>query len=174
MSIKTPSMTHSSTGLNRSRGMTLIELVIAIIIISVGVAGVLLAFSTVVNRSADPLVRKQMLAIAEEMMEEITLQPFAIDGSAPANVLGNCGAGASRAAFNDVRDFNGYQTTGICNIDGDAISGLESYNVGVAVMLENAVGNGALAAGDVLRIVITVAHGMDTVSLTGWRANYAP
>ena len=44
--------------------MTLLELVLAIAVIGIGLAGLLVAFNQAVFRSADPLVRKQMLAIA--------------------------------------------------------------------------------------------------------------
>lgn len=162
--------------INRCRGMTLIELIIAIMIIGIGMAGVLMVFSTVVSRSSDPLVRKQMLAIAEEMMEEITLKQFDVTGSAPANGLRICTSGsgvASRANFDDVADFNGYQTAGICNIDGDAITALKDYGVGVAVTTTNAIGGAALAAGAVRQITVTVTHGTDSVTLVGWRTGYA-
>lgn len=162
--------------IKRSRGMTLIELVIAIVVIGIGVAGVMLAFSTVVKSSADPLVRKQMLSIAEEMMEEITLKPFAISGTAPANTLKNCTFGtgvASRANFDDVSDFDAYQTTGICNIDGDAVVPLATYNLQVTITTTNAMDGVVLAAGRVKKITVTVTHGSDTLTLIGWRANYA-
>lgn len=64
--------------------MTLIELVIAIVIISVGLAGLLLSFSTVVKSSADPMIRKQLMSIASELMNEITLKPYTVSpNSAP-------------------------------------------------------------------------------------------
>jgi MSHA pilin protein MshD len=161
--------------INRNRGMTLIELVMAIVIIGVGVAGVMLVFSTVVGRSADPIARKQMLAIAEEMMEEITLQTFDVPGVVPANGLRVCTTGtgvAPRTAFNDVADFNGYQTTGICNLDGDAITSLSTYSLVVTVTPANAIGDKALGAGDVWQITVTVTHGTDSLTLVGWRARY--
>lgn len=162
--------------IKRCHGMTLVELVIAIVIIGVGVAGVMLAFSTVVKNSADPLVRKQMLAIAEEMMEEITLKPFAVSGTAPVNTLKNCSSGtgvAPRSNFDDVSDFNGYQTTGICNIDGDAITSLSAYNLQVTVTTTNAMDGVVIATGRVKKITVTVTHGSDTLTLVGWRVNYA-
>ena len=42
-------------------GFTLIELIIFIVIISVGLAGVLLIFDTVTRHSADPIRAKQAL-----------------------------------------------------------------------------------------------------------------
>lgn len=61
---------------NSARGMTLIELVLAMVVIGVGLAGVLAAFQQSVRGSADPMVRKQMTAIAEEMLEEAALRAF--------------------------------------------------------------------------------------------------
>ena len=68
---------RQSTPRCRQRGLSLVEMVIAIVILGVGLAGVLLAFSTVTRGSADPVVTQQMLAIAEEMLEEIQLKPYA-------------------------------------------------------------------------------------------------
>jgi MSHA pilin protein MshD len=52
-------------------------MIVAIVILGVGLAGVLTAFSTTVKSSADPMLNKQMLAIAEGMLEEILLKPYA-------------------------------------------------------------------------------------------------
>lgn len=52
-------------------GLTMIELVIFIVIISVAVVGVLGVISLNTGRSADPVRQKQALAIAEGLMNEI-------------------------------------------------------------------------------------------------------
>lgn len=162
----------------RSRGFSLVEMIIAMVIIGVGLAGVLTAFQTTVRDSADPAIHKQMLAVAEEMMEEILLKPY-VDpegDAAPVNALVACGAaGAIRNAFDDVADYHGYQTTGVCDIDGGAVAGLGAYNVSVTVVANAAVAVDltGLPIGAVRTITVTVTRGGEAISLTGWRTNYA-
>ncbi|CAK0763151.1 MSHA pilin protein MshD [Gammaproteobacteria bacterium] len=141
-------------------GFTLIEMVMAIIIISVGLTGVLAAFNISIKSSADPLIHKQMLVIAEEMMEEILLKPYAIN---PVGTISGC----NRSSADDIRDYDGY-TQPICDIDGTLVTGLTGYNVNVVVGLETWQG-----IDNTLRITVSVARGGETLSLTGWRTNYA-
>lgn len=80
----------------RQRGISLIELIMFIVIVSVALAGILLVMNTVTRGSADPLIHKQALAIAESMLEEVELMPFTFcdpdDGAAStANAIGDCG-----------------------------------------------------------------------------------
>jgi len=144
------------------RGFTLVEMIVAIVILGVGVAGVMLVFSTAVRGSADPLAHQQMIAIAEEMLEEVMLKPYA----AAANTAP---AACARDTYNDIADYNGYATTNqICAIDGTAIPALASYSVSVSVVAGTLSGVGAAR-----RITVTVTHGGSSVTLTGWRTDYA-
>lgn len=71
---------------SKQRGLSLIELIMAIMIISVAVAGVLMVFSNSVRNSADPMVRKQAVAVAEALLNEVLAQPFTYcDPQDPAN-----------------------------------------------------------------------------------------
>ena len=146
----------------RQGGFTLVEMIVAIVILGVGLAGVMLAFSTAARGSADPVVHQQMLAIAEEMMEEIQLKPYAsASNSAPA--------GCARDTYNDVSDYQGYATSGqICTVDGVAIAELASYSVSVGVATGSLAGVAAAR-----RITVTVSRGSDSFALTGWRTDYA-
>jgi len=143
-----------------SRGFTLIEMIIAIVIIGVGLAGVLLAFNTTVKSSADPMIHKQMLAVAEEMMEEILLKPYAV-------AAGTIPPGCNRSAADDIQDYNGYSQP-VCDIDGTAVAGLAGYTVGVTVVAENWQG-----IANTLRVAVTVTSGGESMVLTGWRTDYA-
>lgn len=60
----------------RQGGVTLIELIVFIVIVGAAVAGVLTVFSTTAKSSADPMIRKQLLAIAEALLDEVQSQPF--------------------------------------------------------------------------------------------------
>lgn len=60
----------------RQQGLTLIELLMFIVIISVALLGILTVLNMTSARSADPLRRKQAIAIAESLLEEVQLARF--------------------------------------------------------------------------------------------------
>ncbi|MEO8343284.1 MAG: prepilin-type N-terminal cleavage/methylation domain-containing protein [Gallionella sp.] len=61
---------------HKQRGISLIELIMFIMIVSVALAGILLVMNVTTKNSADPLVHKQELTIAESLLEEVDLMPF--------------------------------------------------------------------------------------------------
>src|SRR5256885_12458231 len=60
----------------RARGVTLLELIVFIVVVSTAVMGVLTALDLANRSSTDPMIQKQALAIAEALLEEVQLQPF--------------------------------------------------------------------------------------------------
>jgi MSHA pilin protein MshD len=102
-----------------------------------------------------------MLALAEEMMEEIMLKSYAV------------GAGAivacDRSQADDIADYKGYSHT-TCTIDGTAIPSLGDYTTAVTV---TPAAIGAIPAASASLVTVTVTHGGQSVSLSAWRADYA-
>jgi MSHA pilin protein MshD len=150
----------------RQLGFTLIELIIFIVVVGAGLAGILTVSTTVVRSSADPMLRKQSLAIAESLLEEILLKDYAKpSGSA---VLGFA-LGGARNLYDCVDDYNTYATTtGIVDTTGTAVSGLGSFNISPAVVVSTA----AMGAVTVKKVVVSVTGPQGTFSLTGYRGNY--
>ena len=152
------------------RGISLIELIMFIVIVSVSLAGILLVMNQVTSHSADPLIRKQALAVAESLLEEIQLQP--LSGAVCAGTLG---ADAPRSGVSSVCDYNNYSTSnGILDFDtNNPVAGLGGYNiVNVAVVQVPALGGTAIATpGSAVQITVTVADPTGaTVDATGYRA----
>ena len=152
------------------RGISLIELIMFIVIISVALAGILLVMNKVMTHSADPLIRKQALAIGESMLEEIKLQD--LSGVA---CVGTLGPDAVRTGASSVCDYDGYKTTvGIreFTLTNAVIPALASYNItNVAVTQIPTLGGTAITPGSGVMITVTVADPTTaTVDVTGYRA----
>lgn len=153
----------------RAAGFTLIELIVFIVVVSVGLAGVLAVFDVVARHSADPLVTKKALAVADAQLEEILLKNFAN----PAGGWSGAATVANRPNFDDVGDFNGYASTGAYSLTDTTapIAGLEAYNVAVTVAAPAAAIAG-VAAADIRQVTVTVSYGAESYVLTGYRFNH--
>lgn len=106
------------------RGFTLIELIVAIVIISVAVGGVMLVFVIALTYSADPQQQQQAVAIGEAYLDEILARGY--DDPDGSNV------GESRATFDNVGDYDGINQAPT-DQDGNAILPLAEYTVSVSV-----------------------------------------
>jgi len=186
----------------RQQGMTLIELIVFIVIVSVALAGVLTVFNITTKSSADPMIRKQMLAIAEGLLEEVQSQPFSFCAPDDANAAtatsattapGGCattvqglgGGGSVRIASSDnVGDYANVALNPVTSITGTSFAG---YSATIAVVPENlgpaaaTITSAACSSGtdcsplNVLRITVTVNHGgADSIVLEGYRTRHSP
>ena len=149
--------------MRRQTGTTLIELVIAIVIISIAASTVLMALSTSVAQSADPMIRHQAVAIAEAYLEEVALRSFAD----PDGVDGE----ASRDLYDDVDDYNGLVDAGARDQFGNALAGLGDYTVTVAVTASSALPSIALTDLFLSSVTITHAANID-FTVSAYRANF--
>ena len=171
-------------------GISLIELIMFIVILGVGLAGILSVMNLTTSHSADPMIRKQVLSIAEALLEEVELQPFTYCDPDDANATtaastAGCAAppqGISPTPatetrygseqFDNVGDYGGFSMTGIRDITNTALTGLGAYTASVAITQDGAAFT--LAAGEVLRIDVTAQSGAEVITLTGYRFRYAP
>lgn len=151
----------------RHAGATLVELVVSIVVISIGLAGILLVMNRNVSSSGDPLVQHQAIAIAEAYLEEILAKEFT---DPDGGETGGPEAGETRAIFDDVNDYNGLSDTGARDQNNSPISGLGGYNVAVAVVSQ--AWNGIPAADALLVTVTVTGSGGVTVTLSGYRTRY--
>lgn len=185
------------------RGFTLVELIVFISIVSVAVAGVVGALSYVNRYSANPLVQKQALAIAEALLQEIQQTAFSYCDpndaqAATASAYSGCASVSQQSitgpspssesrynqsnSFDNVADYGNFSMpddscAGICLLgDATPLAGLSGYTAGVVL---TKVGGSAAFPGLVndaaLQITVTVTGPANTrVVLKGYRVRYAP
>lgn len=173
----------------RQTGLSLIELVMFIVIVGVAVAGVLSVLTVTAKSSADPMIQKQALAIAESMLEEIELQavtycdPDDANAATAASAVGCAStaeamgpeAGETRhnsPTFDNVNDYHGYAASPIVDVTNSPVAGLAAYAVVVTVTQAGAAF--ALPADEVLQIDVRATSGNTDVTVTGYRFRYAP
>lgn len=137
----------------RPRGFTLVEAVIALVVLAAAAAGVLLVFSGPMAASADPMVRAQARAIASSYLDEIMLRAYG-DGSCDA---------AAREDYGNIWCYDGLDEPPT-NQFGDPIGALAAYNVVTAVS-----GDNATAA---ITVKVTHDSGRVDFSIESRRANY--
>ncbi|MBI4293683.1 MAG: type II secretion system protein [Betaproteobacteria bacterium] len=179
-------------------GLTFVELIMFIVIVGVGLAGILAVLNVTVKSSADPLINKQMLAIAEALMEEVAMMPFTYcdptDADAASATSATVGPGGCAATvenlgpdvgeartnaanpFNNVNDYAGLALASpIGDISGTAAAPA-GYSAAIAIANDGNLGvvGAELPSSEVLRITVTVTHGSDSIALEGYRTRYAP
>lgn len=141
----------------RQRGFTLIELIIFIVVVSAGLAGILSVMDSVVKSSADPMVRKQAMALADSILEEILLKQYADPD--PLVTTGE----TTRSTMDDVGDYHGKSNA----LFSDLPASLASHVINISVTDDNA--TLGIAA---KKVTVTVTSGNESVSMTGFRTNY--
>jgi len=143
----------------RQSGFTLIELIIFIVVVSAGLAGILSVMNSVVKSSADPMVRKQAMALADSILEEIVQKEY----TDPDGVQGN---ETTRATMDDVDDYNG--KTQVLFTDWPV--GLSDYQVAIVVASPAPLGGSTTVPAK--KVTVTVSRGSESVNLTGYRTQY--
>ncbi len=148
-----------------SKGVTLIELIISIVIISIAITGIMMLFAGTMKTSADPMIRAQALAIAQSYMDEILRQPYSGDGVT-----------TGRVNYNEVEDYNAIIAgSAIEDQFGNTINSLSAYKIEVTVRLCNAsLCDNPFSSVNVKKITVSVTHPAlgSSIPLVAYRTDY--
>ena len=187
---------------SRQHGVTLIELIVFIVIVGVALAGMLTVLNLTARTNVDPMIRKQMLAIAEGLMDEVAAQPFtwcdpddpsaatAINAAACATeevtAPGDPEAGETRGGpapfFDNVNDYNGCGPGVVaCNLASPipSITGNLTAPAGYSAVItvaQSALGPAAslVPATASLLITVTINFNNEVIAVEGYRTRYVP
>ena len=120
-----PSRRPLASHAQRQAGVTLVELIVALTLATVVLSSIWSAWNLLSSRSADPLVARQQLAIAQSLLREIQLQP--LPGTATAAPT------PGRTGFASISDYDGLVMNGISDVEGLAVPGLQTYGASISV-----------------------------------------
>ena len=169
------------------RGFSLVELVMAIAVMGIVLAGAVALFSTTARHSADAMVQEQAQMVAEAYLDEILIKRFY---DPDTNTVCPAPEGTGRGAYDNVCDYNNINGDGGAPGEaprdqfGNAIAGLSAYTVQVTVTTAGASITGVApgptnvtidnsGAIRVMRVDVSVTGPADVgVVLTGYRTNY--
>ncbi len=142
----------------RIAGVTLVELVIAIVVLAIALTAIMSVFVVTTHHSVDPMLRVQAHILAEGYLDEVLLKKFY---DTTTNRVCPGGA-ASHAAY-------------VCGYNGLSETPIAGYTAGVSVTSAG-VTLGSLNNASVIRVlqvdVTVTGPGGETITLTGYRANY--
>lgn len=144
-------------------GLTLVELVVSIVIISIALSMVALTVSSGISRSSDTLLETRVVALARSYMAEILGKRF--DENTPPGGLPPCNsvaglscssvlgpeAGESRADFDDVDDYHGFSEGAgtdepqLHDMDGRVREGYDNFRIEISVRYLETIPEGAEA-----------------------------
>lgn len=146
----------------RSRGVTLVELIVTIVVVAIAVCAVLAVLSATAAGSADSMVRQQAVLIAESYLHEILEKPFGSPDCGPCQ----------RSLMDTVGDYGGLMDVGVRDQTGNLVPNLTGYTVSVSVIFAPL---GAITAVSRQAQLVTVtvrAPDGSSVILNGYRTMY--
>tara|TARA_R110001592_G_scaffold9288_1_gene49525 strand:- start:17751 stop:18296 length:546 start_codon:yes stop_codon:yes gene_type:complete len=173
-------------GKRRQRGVTLIELVISIVILSIAMIALMNSFSLSMSSSADPLWRNKTLKLAQLYLDEILSKNY--DHNSPVGglpfvaapscaSLGPDDSTETREIFNDVDDYDGISEAPF-SLTGVLDSSYDNYLVSIEVVCDgksvDAVdGLNAGSTPQAKKITVTITPpGQTALPFSAYRGNF--
>lgn len=169
------------SGIN-SRGVTLVELVITIVIMSIALLAVVSVYSKAIERSADPLIFAKATELAQTYLDEILTKRYdeatpvgGVPAAQVASLSATLGADAgetTRADYDDVDDFNGQTYSTQAFITGGNFTQYVNYQIAIAVSYAGTA-VGATHNQHVKRIDITVSTPLSAaMTFSAYKGNF--
>jgi MSHA pilin protein MshD len=160
----------------RQQGFSLLEVIVAIVMLGLIFGGFVTVYATVFHEAAEPQLEAQALSVAESYLDEIASRRYR---DPDTNAI--CGAAkGNRTLFDNVCDYNGLASNGCtttttacptlgscaCGRDGAPLDGLPGFAVTVGVASSTWSGVTGLQA----QVQVTHAGlGTNTVTLQSFR-----
>ncbi|MFT6432566.1 MAG: MSHA pilin protein MshD [Candidatus Azotimanducaceae bacterium] len=168
------------------KGATLVELIMAIVIMAVALVSLALTISLSAGKSADVFWQVKVVELGQAYMEEILARRFDEAtplGGAPACEPGGTAcssigvdAGESRALFDDVDDYDGVDDSPPQNAEGVDRLNYVGYRVQVSVAYADAAQQTAYGldgAYDAKLVTVTVSHPTGSALVfSAYKGNY--
>ena len=128
------------------QGVTLVELVIAIVIISIASVALLQGLGFQTGRNVDPMIQSQAQALAKQYLQEVLSKSFFNTGADPrvdptlTQTQINTGitdqtrnGSPARVAWDNIYEYHNYSSAIVDVMTGAAVSELSSYQVSITV-----------------------------------------
>lgn len=133
------------------QGMSLVEMVITIVIVSIAMVASLKSFSVLSGRSSDAMVQTRALDLAQLYIDEILSHRFDEDSGVYGTptytgVCREANESESRANYDDVDDFHSISNETPALVDASLAADYAGYTVSVSVTCDDSIGvnsNGA-------------------------------
>jgi len=171
------------SGLNRvkQQGVTLVELVISIVIMSIAMVAMMNSFSVSMSHSADPLWRNKTLKLAQLYLDEILSKAYDENtplGGIPALTTPSCASlgpdgTEARADYDDVDDYHGISNQTPVSLVGSLDSSYDDYSVSVTVECDTAGNVSASGNNHAKKITVEVTPpNSSTMTFAAYKGNY--
>jgi MSHA pilin protein MshD len=130
--------------MNKSKGFSLIELVITIVVIGIALTALTSSLFSGVGRNADPLWQAKATQLSQAYLDEILAMRYQEDSPVGGGSVGSCsidgaetgsgigGGESSRSLFDDVDDYHGLSESADF-LDTSTSSSYSGYNVSIDV-----------------------------------------
>ena len=143
------------------RGVTLIELIISIVVLSIALLALISTMNASVGRSSNVLLEDRTVQLAQAYFDEILGKRFAEDtgvgGYPPAAICTINTEEGSRALYDDVDDYHGINEDPASQVASDFFSGSSAgYNIAIDVSCSNAATELGVSANKAKRITLTI------------------